>query len=123
MTRAFHGETLVAMDAVGRALDLARCRVGADAITSKGGHDLVTATDVVAVEDAIRAMVSNAVGFPVVGEERGGEAPPDGSPYWLLDPICGTRNFASGNPLYCVDLALVEGGQITPPLVGDSSTR
>jgi myo-inositol-1(or 4)-monophosphatase len=121
MTRAFRSETRVAVDAVGRALDLARRRVGADAITSKGGRDLVTATDV-AVEDAIRAMVSNAVGFPVVGEERGGEAPAGGSPYWLVDPICGTRNFASGTPLYCVNLALVEGGQITLAVVGDSST-
>ena len=121
MTRAFRRETLVAVDAVGRALDLARRRVGADAITSKGGRDLVTATDV-AVEDAIRDLMTSAVGFPVVGEERGGEAPPDGSPYWLVDPICGTRNFASGNPLYCVNLALVEGGQITLAVVGDSST-
>lgn len=121
MTQAFRRETRVAVDAVGRALDLARRRVGADAITSKGGRDLVTATDV-AVEDSIRAMVSDAVGFPVVGEERGGEAPPDGSPYWLVDPICGTRNFASGNPLYCVNLALVEDGQITLAVVGDSST-
>ena len=75
MTRAFRRETLVAVDAVERALDLARRRVGADAITSKGGRDLVTATDV-AVEDAIRAMVSNSVGFPVVGEERGARRRP-----------------------------------------------
>ena len=121
MMRDFRGETLVAVDAVGRALDLARRRGGADAITSKGGRDLVTATDV-AVEDAIRDMVGGAVGFPVVGEERGGEASTDGSPYWLVDPICGTRNFASGHPLYCVNLALVEGDQIALAVVGDPST-
>src|SRR5690242_15015141 len=121
MTRAFRGETQVAVDAVARALDLARRRGGADAISSKGGRDLVTATDV-AVEDAVRALVSHSMGFPVVGEERGGEAPADGSPYWLVDPICGTRNFASGIPLYCVNLALVEGGQIALAVVGDSST-
>ena len=28
----------------------------------------------------------------VIGGERGGEASTDGSPYWLVDPICGTRN-------------------------------
>ena len=121
MTRAFRRETLVAVDAVERALDLARRRVGAEEIASKGERDPVTATDV-AVEDAIRDLMTSAVGFPVVGEERGGETPADGSPYWLVDPICGTRNFASGNPLYCVNLALVEGGQITLAVVGDSST-
>jgi myo-inositol-1(or 4)-monophosphatase len=121
MTRDFRGETLVAIDAVGRALDLARRRGGADAITSKGGRDLVTATDI-AVEDAVRATLSSAVGFPVIGEERGGEPSADGSPYWLVDPICGTRNFASDHPLYCVNLALVEGDQIALAVVGDPST-
>lgn len=116
----FRSETRVAIGAAERALELARRGVGAADITAKGGRDLVTATDV-AVEDAIRAIMSDSVGPSVVGEERGGEAPADGSPYWLVDPICGTRNFASGMPLYCVNLALVEGEQITVAVVGDPS--
>src|SRR6266478_6017325 len=76
----------------------------------------------VAVEDAVRTMVGGAVGSLVVGEERGGEPPADGAPYWLVDPICGTRNFASGVPLYSINLALVEGGQVTAAVVGDPST-
>src|SRR5207247_8201578 len=83
--------------------------------------DLVTATDI-AVEDAIRGIVGDALGIPVVGEERGGEAPADGSPFWLVDPICGTRNFASGSPLYCVNMALVEAGRVTVAVVGEPST-
>jgi len=117
----FRPVSLVAIGAVEQALDLARRRVGAADITAKDGRDLVTATDV-AVEDAVRAIVRDAVGSLVVGEERGGEAPVDGSPYWLVDPICGTRNFASGMPLYCVNLALVEGDQVTVAVVGDPST-
>ena len=117
----FRPVTRVAIDAVERALELARRRVGAADIIGKGGRDLVTATDV-AVEDAVRAIVRDAVGSLVVGEERGGEAPVDGSPYWLVDPICGTRNFVSGMPLYCVNLALVEGDQVTVAVVGDPST-
>ena len=42
--------TAIAITAVRRGLDLALSRVGADKITSKGGRDLVTATDT-AVED------------------------------------------------------------------------
>src|SRR5437867_555325 len=121
MTRSadeFRPVTLVAINAVEQALELAQGRVGAADITAKGGRDLVTATDV-AVEDAVRGIVRDAVGSLVVGEERGGEAPADGSPYWLVDPICGTRNFASGMPLYCVNLALVEGDQVTVAAVGD----
>ncbi len=113
--------TLGAIGAVERALDLARRRVGAADITGKEGRDLVTATDL-AVEDAVRTMVSGAVGSRVVGEERGGAPSADGAPFWLLHPICGTRNFASGLPLYSVNLALVEGGQVTVAVVGDPST-
>jgi myo-inositol-1(or 4)-monophosphatase len=112
--------TKVAIAAVRRGLDLAREGVGAEEITSKGGRDLVTATDM-AVEDEIRRIVGDASPHPVVGEERGGQAPADGSAYWLLDPVCGTRNFASGIPLYCVNLALVEGDRISLAVVGDAS--
>ncbi len=107
------------MEAVERALGLLRGDVGD--IASKGGRDVVTAADI-AVEDAIRQLLSVALGLTVIGEERGGEAPLDGSAYWMVDPICGTRNFASGIPLYCVNLALVEGDQITVAVAGDPST-
>lgn len=117
----FRRETVVAMGAVERALELARRGGGAKDITSKGARDVVTATDV-AIEDAVRGIVHDALGFPVIGEERGGKATADGSPYWLVDPICGTRNYASGIPLYCVNLALVEGGHVTAAVVGDPST-
>jgi len=117
----FRRETVVAMGAVERALELARRGVGAQDISSKGARDVVTATDV-AVEDAVRGIVHDALGFPVIGEERGGKATADGSPYRLVDPICGTRNYASGIPLYCVNLALVESGHVTAAVVGDPST-
>ncbi len=108
-TDEFHPETVVAIDAVKRALTIPRRGVGSKDITAKGGRDLVTVTDVT-VEDAVRGIVADALGFSVIGEERSGVASADGSPYWLVDPICGTRNFASGIPLYCVNLALVDDG-------------
>jgi myo-inositol-1(or 4)-monophosphatase len=120
-TGPFRPETLVAVDAVQRGLAIAGRGVGAEAVASKGGRDIVTVADV-AVEDAVRGFVVESLGFPVVGEERGGEASVDGTPYWLVDPICGTRNFASGLPLYCVNLALVEGNEVTVAVVGDPST-
>ncbi len=114
-------ETRKAVEVVEQALGLTRRDVVAGDIGSKGGRDLVTSTDV-AVEDAVRELLTVALGLTVVGEERGGEAPRDGSAYWLVDPICGTRNFASGIPLYCVNLALVEDNQIAIAVVGDPST-
>jgi myo-inositol-1(or 4)-monophosphatase len=115
----FRRETHQAIAAVSRALALAEARGGANDINFKEGRDVVTATDV-AVEDSIRESL-RALRVPVIGEERGGEAPNDGSPYWLVDPICGTRNFASGLQLYCVNLALIEGNEVTAAVVGDPS--
>jgi myo-inositol-1(or 4)-monophosphatase len=115
-------ETRAALAAVETALELMRQRAGADRITSKGGRDLVTATDV-AVEDAVRASLLKA--FPewtVVGEERGGEDQVGDRPYWLVDPICGTRNFASNIPGYAVNIALCQDGVLTVSAVGDGVT-
>lgn len=120
MEVGFRAETLVAADAVARGLELARRSVGAAEVSFKGERDVVTTADV-AVEDAIREIVGDAFGFPVVGEERGGD-PPEGTPHWFLDPICGTRNYASGIPLYCVNLALVERDRVVASAVGDAST-
>jgi myo-inositol-1(or 4)-monophosphatase len=105
-------ETEAAIAAAQIAQRIADSREGADIITSKGGIDLVTATDV-ACEDAIRAeLLRRFPEYPIVGEERGGEVV-KGKPYWLVDPICGTRSFASNIPLYCTNIALVENGIVT----------
>jgi fructose-1,6-bisphosphatase/inositol monophosphatase family enzyme len=120
LTEPFRPETLVGIEAMKRALTIARHDVGSEDVSEKGERDLVTVADV-AVEDAVRRILADAMSVSVIGEERGGEAPADGSPYWLVDPICGTRNFASGIPLYCVNLALVEGSEITVAVVGDPS--
>ena len=113
-------EAATAIDAVRRGLTLAEAHPGATDVTSKAGRDVVTATDV-AVEDLIRRHLQSSFSYPVVGEERGGEAPGDGTGYWLVDPICGTRNFASGTPLYSVNLAFIEGGEVKVATVGDPS--
>jgi len=121
MPPQFRPETRTAIAAVEVALRLAQNDAQAAKVTSKAGRDVVTTADV-AAEDAIRAALTAAHRLPVIGEERGGEMPPDGSPCWLVDPICGTRNYASGTTLWCVNLALVEGGAVTIGVVGDPST-
>lgn len=110
-------ETETAIRAAGLAQVIADSRSGADQITSKGGIDLVTSADV-ACEDRIREELLHVFpDYPVVGEERGGD-PVQGQPYWLVDPICGTRHYASNIPLYCHNIALVENGQVTAAAIG-----
>jgi myo-inositol-1(or 4)-monophosphatase len=116
---ALRPETQAGIEAVTLGLKLASASLGDSAVSSKGVRDIVTEADV-AVEDAIRERLA-PLGYPVVGEERGGEMPADGSPYWLVDPICGTTNFAFGIPMFAVNLALVEGGTVITAIVGDGS--
>lgn len=40
-------------------------------------------------------------------------------PVWCLDPLDGTRNFASGMPYYCIALALLEESAVTVGVVYD----
>jgi myo-inositol-1(or 4)-monophosphatase len=116
--KKFRVETETAVDAVERALLMAGRGTGE--IRYKIGRDVVTDTDV-AIEDFIRERIGDRLGLLVVGEERGGQTTP-GESYWLVDPICGTRNFASGIRLFSVNMALVEGGEITVAVVGNGST-
>jgi fructose-1,6-bisphosphatase/inositol monophosphatase family enzyme len=114
-------ETEAAIAAAQIAQGIADRREGADIIQSKGGIDLVTNTDV-ACEDAIRAaLLRTFPDYPVIGEERGG-AVVKGKPYWLVDPICGTRSFASNLPFYCTNIALVEDGIITVAAIAIGKT-
>lgn len=110
-------ETEVAIQVATSAVKLADDRVGADEITSKGGIDLVTNTDIM-IEDLIRSELTAAFpDYPIVGEERGG-SPSSDRPYWLVDPICGTRPYASDVPLYCTNIALVENDTVTLAAIG-----
>lgn len=114
-------ETAAALAAVRAAMRIADSREGAGDITSKGGIDLVTAADV-RCEDSIRDCLGKAFpDYPIIGEERGGSSSGD-TPYWLVDPICGTRPYASNVPLYCTNIALVEHGRVTAAAIGIGAT-
>lgn len=111
-------ETQAAVGAVRQALELAA--QGTGSIHTKSGRDVVTDSDVI-IEDRLRESLQSSFGWPVIGEERGGMVP-DNGPHWLVDPICGTRNYASGIPLFSINVALVNDGEVAASAVGDGST-
>src|SRR5215467_6082147 len=117
---ALQPTTLAAIDAVQRGLRLACDSAGSAEVHPKAGRDVVTDADV-AAEVVIRQVLAERTELPVVGEEHGGQVPADGSAYWLVDPICGTRNYASGVPMWSVNVAMTEGGAVTAAVVGDAS--
>ena len=74
-------------------------------IKIKGDGSVVTGTDV-AVEEALRVSLPKlAPGTSFWGEELGWEEMSPGG-IWLVDPIDGTSNYASGNPLWGISVAL-----------------
>lgn len=120
-SRELRPETEAAIRSAAIAIAIADSREGAGEVDSKGGIDIVTATDV-RCEDAIRGELDKTFpGCAIVGEERGGEGSDTGT-YWLVDPICGTRPFASNVPLYCTNIALVEEGEVTAAAVAIGCT-
>src|SRR5215210_914202 len=73
---------------------------------AKQGTDFATSADL-ASEAAIREVVtSHRPGDAMIGEEDGRSGPDDAEREWLVDPLCGTRNFAASTPLIAVNVAL-----------------
>lgn len=115
-------ETRAALEAVRRGLAVAKQRTNAGEVKPKSGIDIVTGADI-AAERAIReVLVRLTPSIPVVGEE-GEEAPPETGAYWLVDPICGTRNYASHLAVYCTNVALIEDDRATIAVIGDGGTQ
>lgn len=86
---------------------------------AKSATDFATDTDLEA-ERAIKATVRAA--FPddaFLGEEGGLDGPPDATRTWLVDPLCGTLNFAAQTPLVAVNVALRHGAEVVAAAVAD----
>ena len=102
----------LAADIAREAGELARRRreEGVSIAASKSTlADIVTEADR-EVEVLIRARLdAERPGDAFLGEESGGGAGTTGIT-WVVDPIDGTVNYASGIPLYAVSIAAVEGG-------------
>jgi myo-inositol-1(or 4)-monophosphatase len=78
----------------------------------KIGTDFATDADLEA-ETAIRTVLTEHRPYDAqLGEEHGASGP-DSPRRWLVDPLCGTRNFGAGLPLISTNVALSESGEVT----------
>ncbi|MEM7275641.1 MAG: inositol monophosphatase [Actinomycetota bacterium] len=85
------------------------------AVTRKDDDSPVTAADL-AVEELIRADLAEArPDDAVLGEEFGLVG--SGDRVWIIDPIDGTRSYASGDPNWRVQIALAVADRITVAVV------
>ncbi len=62
--------------------------------------------------DALRRDITDA--YPIIAEEEvaAGRIPEiDGGPFWLVDPLDGTKEFVKRQGEFTVNIALIEGGR------------
>ena len=110
----------VAIAAASAGADVLRRRYGGELSRfAKSAQDFATEADLES-EETVRAVVADV--FPddaFLGEEGGLSGASDARRTWLVDPLCGTLNFAARTPLSCVNVALREDGVVTAAAVAD----
>lgn len=112
LPRAASGRTAldVARSAAQEAgtLALARFRQPHD-VGVKGRGNLVTETDLEVEKNLTEEFTREFSAHRVLSEETAADTDTAGW-VWVIDPIDGTRNFVSGIPFFCVNIALCHDG-------------
>ncbi|MFF6777670.1 inositol monophosphatase family protein [Streptomyces sp. NPDC012637] len=109
---------------------IAGARAGADVVRGmygrqlaridKGAGDFATAADVAAEEAILEVIRAARPDDAVLGEEGGRRGAAHGRRQWLVDPLCGTLNYAVGNMLVAVNVALRDGAAaVADPFGGE----
>src|SRR5262245_59197328 len=85
---------------------------------AKEGTDFATDADLEAEAIIREVLTRHRPGDAQLGEEHGASGP-DSPRRWLVDPLCGTRNFAAGLPLVATNVALSVVGEVVAGASGD----
>lgn len=106
-------DTHVAIAAAEAGAAVVRLRYGASlARVEKPGGDFATAADLEAERVILDVLLGARPHDAVLGEESGRTGAVDAHRLWLVDPLCGTRNFAVQTPLVAVNVALRAGADV-----------
>lgn len=85
----------------------------------KSAGDFATAADLAAEEAILGVLRAARPEDAVTGEESGASGAPGAERRWLVDPLCGTLNYAVGSMLVAVNVALRVGSGITAAASAD----
>jgi myo-inositol-1(or 4)-monophosphatase len=86
----------------------------------KGAGDFATAADVEAEKAILGVIRAARPDDAVLGEEGGQQGAVEAARQWLVDPLCGTLNYAVGNMAVAVNVALRNGAAaVADPFTGE----
>ncbi|WP_435126242.1 inositol monophosphatase family protein [Actinacidiphila sp. bgisy144] len=121
MSEGYADDAEVAAAAARAGADLVRRMYGRRlARIDKGGGDFATEADVAAEERILGVIRAARPGDAVLGEEGGRRGAADAARQWLVDPLCGTLNYAVGTMLVAVNVALRGGpAAVADPFGGE----
>ncbi|MCT2558229.1 inositol monophosphatase [Tsuneonella sp. YG55] len=116
MSSALDDEILALLRFAAQKAVMPRWRNLAEAdVEEKAKDDLVTIADREVEAFLTEALARLAPEVPVVGEEASAADPAVldrlSGPCWIIDPIDGTSNFASGQGHFAIMVALADGGE------------
>ncbi|WP_309052998.1 inositol monophosphatase family protein [Streptomyces sp.] len=112
------------------AVAIAGVRAGADVVRGmygrrldridKGAGDFATTADVEAEKAILGVIRAARPDDAVLGEEGGQQGAAGTVRQWLVDPLCGTLNYAVGTMLVAVNVALRDGAAaVADPFSGE----
>jgi myo-inositol-1(or 4)-monophosphatase len=114
----------VAVAAAEAGAAVVRARYGASlARLEKAQGDFATAADIEAETAIINVLRSARPSDAVLAEESGHTGPAVADRRWLVDPLCGTVNYAAQTALVAVNVALRAGPDVTVAASADPFAR
>lgn len=112
----------VAIDAARKGGAIAKARLDSPGYLKwKGDRDVVTEASFAVQEEIVSTLASAFPDFGILAEEGPEDAPVpvEAAHLWIVDPICGSFNFAQGIPYFAVSIALRSAGRIRAAVVYD----
>ncbi|GAA4728842.1 inositol monophosphatase family protein [Nocardioides endophyticus] len=86
---------------------------------AKSSTDFATTADLAAEQAILDVLRAARPDDAILGEEGGRTGRAGATRTWLVDPLCGTLNFAAQTPLIAVNVALRDGGVVTAAASAD----
>jgi len=85
----------------------------------KGSGDFATDADIEAEKAMLALLRRERPGDAILGEESGSSGISNSSRTWLIDPLCGTLNYAVKMRVAAVNVALRDGNKFAAAAVAD----